>query len=357
VFRRIVLAALALVLIVLVPTPAQAAPKLDDAVAALKNSRVYVAPGTEGTDADTAAILAEQLNDDDNIAIVMLPVSAIQMNLNPDSAEAEAVAARLAEATNHQYTLGVAFGNDSTKVAATSKLLPTGVASTLMKRAITNSTNNQETVVTFIRYVHSWQTQNPEAVKKPPKPNPAPVAEPAEEGGVSWGIIGLIVVCVLFALALGLRAITLVVDKSDGQRDGTERVKLRGPDRIRDELRSILDKRPAINDRDLRDTITQLVHDTEEVFRRLERNSPDQVNTSVVAFEQHLQSLIRVLDQYVDVQNNPRYFENPQKALQDGREAVAGFATYVLRSAQRAGRQQLTGFTVDTKILSAQRYS
>ena len=89
----------------------------------------------------------------------------------------------------------------------------------------------------------------------------------------------------------------------------------------------------------------------------LVRNSSDSnpSENDIMEFQEHLKTVMRVLEQYIVIQKSPSE-PNREAKLQDGFEAIDGFATRVLGTVVPGGSQSSTMFTVDTKILSAQRY-
>ena len=90
----------------------------------------------------------------------------------------------------------------------------------------------------------------------------------------------------------------------------------------------------------------------------LVRNSPDgkPSDSDIMQFQENLKAVVRVLEQYVIIQNDFGYPSRVEH-LQEGFDAVDGFAARVLSKATPSGTQSMTNFGVDTKILSAQRFS
>lgn len=76
----------------------------------------------------------------------------------------------------------------------------------------------------------------------------------------------------------------------------------------------------------------------------------------IAQFQEHLRAALRVLEQYVSIQNDQQY-PNRQAKMLEGFEAIDGFAASVLKATAPGGTASNTNFTVDTKILSAQRYT
>lgn len=290
----------------------------------LRSNPVYVDTAAPGTDSDTQGVLTTQLHDGDHILIAMLP----EGNVPPGE-----YAFRINRSLGGEKIVGVTVGE---KAAAYSTILPSGVAADLMKRAATVSTTTDETLGTFIQNVHDWQKLHPHA----------PAATPESTGdhsGLYWILLaGVVVFVVLGGLVFFLSV------KHDS---GAEAVRFKkSPETVRDQLNELLKFRSRVEDPSLASTLTQICRDTEAYFARAGKSS----NTD--AFRQHLESLNNVIEKYVDVQDNPRYFADAPSLLRSGKEAAESFAEFVLTTIQRGSRRDLTDFRVDTDILSAQRY-
>jgi hypothetical protein len=74
-------------------------------------------------------------------------------------------------------------------------------------------------------------------------------------------------------------------------------------------------------------------------------------------FYERLTEVDEVLIKYIEVQDNKRYFYNPNDLLIRGKESVRDFSTYVLDSIRRGNAADLIDYKVNTNILEAQRYS
>lgn len=312
---------------------------LDEVVSALAQDTVYVAPGTEDTNNDTAGILRSQLYDNDNIVIVMLPAEEQALS----SGELLSFARRIDDSLEGDQIVGLSVGN---QIVAYSATLPAGEATDLMDRAINVSINTPEALGTFVRNVHSWQSQHPEAVASQPTKKP----DDGSSVPLVFGGAGLLIACAVGA-ALFKRA-------TDKQRRAIDHVSLKvAPDPVKDILEPILKLRTRVNDTQLRDVITQLASDTEAYFGRNQTRKGEPLRSDAEEFVRHLKSLHSVLERYVDVQDHPRYFDNPQHLLDQGSKAINGFAEFVLTNVRRGSREALTNYRVDTDILAAKRYS
>lgn len=79
-------------------------------------------------------------------------------------------------------------------------------------------------------------------------------------------------------------------------------------------------------------------------------------DANIVQFQNLLEALLRVINQYVDVQDNPSRYPDAEKLLLSGFQATEGFATEIVSPDVPGGKRSLTDFKVDTNILSAQRH-
>jgi hypothetical protein len=327
---HIVSVAIAMVIMFSIPASAYADASLDDAAAALKNAPVYIAPGTEGTSPTTASDLTDLLRDGDNIAVVMLPANA---------GEPSQAAGSIDQTTSHKKIVAVSVGGN---LAASSGIMPNGVADDLLTRAVNVSTNPVETLQAFIRIVHNWQSQHPQATASKPA---------AKDDGFPW-------VLIIFGAAIATTGIALFIRSKQTKSYATSEGSLRfraAPDNVREILRDIMDKKSEVKDSALRSTIEQACQDTEQYFAR--NSDPSKRGEDTSTFVNHLKSVRNVLVQYLDIQSNKRYYDDADELMQQGYNAITGFAEFVLQSNKRGRRSELTNFKVDTQILDAQRFS
>lgn len=327
-------------LVLLWGTAVHAQTSTDDVVTALQSSPVYVAPGTENTNPDTAGVLQQQLKPGDNIIIVMLPSNA----LTGQEGGVNQYLIQLDTATGGKYIIGLAVGDN---ITAYSAILPAGEATDLMTRARSVSTTSSETLGTFVRNVHDWQRRNPQEYASQPinKASDSFPVVPAIAGG------SLLLVIAVFVTALIRRS------RRRSLLDPNGRLKFKkSPESVRVMLDKISELRKQVDSNEVRAIIRQFQLDTEAFFSRVNLSRDDQAE-QVRVFRNNLEAVQKVLIRYIDVQDNTRYWDNPQELLASGEDAFSGFAEYVLNNIKQGGRRDLTDFRVDTKILSAQRYT
>lgn len=341
--RFIVKTAVSVVItVLLVPSLVVADDYIEDAVKALQNAPVHVAPGTERTDNTTASVLQSRLNSDDRIVLVMLPAAAGE----EIGADTFTIATRLSEELGNQKIIGLAVGDD---VVAYAPILPSGVAADQMKRAISVSNDPITALVTFTQNMHSWQSSNQLPTPEPTATVPPPPQETTEEGSSSWPVW----LVVLLGLSGSLLVVSFVATISiAATKPSKEKTSFKAPSQVRDLLAKIAKDREKIHDRSFRETLYQMCLDIENYFQ----NATSKAMEEAIFFRSRLKEVDEVIAKYINVQDNNRYYSDPASALERGKTSITSFAQYVLDSIQRGRDAELTGFRVNTDILKAQRY-
>lgn len=329
---------LTVVLAFFAPSVALSGDYITDATDALRQSPVYVYPGTEGTDNDTAAKLRSRLTRDDNIVLVMLPAAA-EAELKMD---ATTIAQRLSERLENQRTIGLAVGR---KLAAYGPTLPAGVAADQMRRAESVSNDSLTALVTFTQNMHLWLRDNPQ-----PKPSPFPLPQkvPQKSEDFNWAVC-----LALLVILIGVCAVYILYVPGNGRNSAsTERTRFKAPNQVKDLLTQIAMARAQIRDEELSATLYQLCLDIEKYFRW----STKEKEGDSLFFTDRLNELAQVIVKYIEVQEEPRYFHFPEDNLKRGKAAINDFSQYVLESIRRGREAALMDFRVNTDILKAQRY-
>ena len=335
------LALLAMVASAMLGQPTSAAPpRPEDASGHVAQSRVFVEPSLT----DSVGIkkrLEGYLTNGDSIIIAMWPAGAKA----PTSAELSELAQRIDDQTGHKYIIGLSVGD---KVVGHSSVLPQGVAADQMMRAKNVATTTVETHFTFITNIKAWLRQNPGVTLPPPDPPPSSESPPTEEEiYIPWG--GM-----LGGTAAAAAALWFFHRRNKVAEAKKEEVPFAGiPQDVRELLGRVMGLRRSVNDVELQATIQQACGDTHQYFRR--NTEPKFVKSDAEQFCGHLESVRQVLERYIDVQGHPRYYSDPEAALQQGHEAIEGFAGFVLQSIRRGTSARLVMYTVQTDILSAQR--
>jgi hypothetical protein len=330
--RRVLLPLVACWMALCVTSTAVAADYVSQVAQGLDNASVYIDPSTENITADTGTDLARMLHADDSIVLVMLPESA---NAGIDG-DLQSFAAQVAEKTGRQMIIGIAIGGTTYGYSNTG--MPSNEADDKMQRAASVSTNTVETLGTFVRNVHTWQRQHPEEV----------ASTASAKGGLPWYVwaAGIFFLSALIVFIVGRKV-------STGSTINESRKRFTAPEQIRDLMAQMAHMREDVYDAQLRSTIYQCCVDIEAYFKKY---SSDKQQDAVV-FQHHLSNIVEVLRKYIDVQDNERYYNDPRRLLEEGDDAINSFSEFVLTSIRRGNDAELARYTVNTKILKAQRYA
>lgn len=317
-------AVVTIALAIMLPSITLAQDYINDAAKALQSVRVYVAPGTEGTDSNTAGELKARLRDDDNIILVMLPSAA------GEGTDINTLVIELSKALSDQRIIGLSVGR---KVAGHAPTLPTGVAADQMRRAESVSNDPVTALARFARYIREWQAEHP-------LPNPTPSSP---SGGLSWVL--------LLALAI---VITGVVGLAYAAANSKKRAKVQfnAPEPVRGLLSRIYSYRDEVQEISMQETLATICNDVVDYFQK---SSKDPKRDALVFKEKYLDDVIRLLEQYVELQNNPRVYPNRDVLLVQWREGIEDFDRFVLESTRRGAEEELREFRKIAHTLSAYR--
>lgn len=323
----------ATILALLAPNLVLAQDYVEEAVQALQSSPVYVSPGTEGTDGNTASKLRSRLTRGDNIVLVMLPAKAeVELGADPNT-----IATRLSEKLDNQRIIGLAVGR---KVVGYAPWMP-DVAADQMRKANSVSNDSVTALGTFVQNVHNWQREHPQPVLVPP-------ISPEESGGLPWLLI-LVLMVVVVGIIAGL---TITVNSRNAAEARVGRTHFKAPDPVSDLLSRIARERAQVRDEELKGALLQLCVDIERYFRK---SSSDKRRDSLF-FKERLTEVANVLAKYIEVQDSPRYYHEPQAELARGKSSILDFSQYVLESIRSGNTADLVPYRVNTNILQAQRY-
>lgn len=331
--RLMLLLSVALAIIYVAPS-ALAADWVTTVSDGLKHSSVYVAPGTEGTDSNTATSFEQDvLFGNDNIVLVMLPASA-----KAEVGDLTSFAKQLSSAIGTQHIIGLSVGTQTLGYASQ---MPPGTAENAMLNATTAASNPKDALTVFVQNIHTWQREHPEAktTAKPSSP---------KSGGVPWFLWLLLVIIVIGAsVAIALAA------TARRSRSGTQHKRFKAADQINGQLSEVTALAAQVNDVAFRRTLDQCCTDIERYFQSYTSDKTGDAQT----FRNHLNSVLSVLRKYIEVQNSPRYYNSPDEKMRQGKQSVTDFADYVLKSIRRGNDAGLLDYKVDTDILQAKRYA
>jgi hypothetical protein len=302
---------------------------VNESVQALQSGNVYVSDLATEVGSDTKDHLEKQIGNSD-IAVAILPASAS----TETGGKVFTFVSEIAEGTGHQ-TVVVAVGND---LEAGSSSLPAGLAGQYANSAEQNNGSVEKALVEFIGDVKNYTTAD-----TPPAGN---------DGG---GFPVITVALVLAIAASGSGAVVGAIRRSK-RLTSPEHVSLsRSPEKVKELLEKLLSLRNKVQDPQLRGSITDICRDMEVYFKSARSRGKD-VSSEALAFQKQLESTVNVLEKYLEIQTDPRYFPNAETDKENGAKSITDYAEFVLKSVQQAEARELTDFKVDTKILSAQKY-
>ncbi len=325
--------ALVAILVLFVPSLILGADYISEAADALKQTRVYVFPGTEGTDNGTVNRLKARLTSDDNIVLVMLPFAA-ESELGAD---AFTIVTRLSEVLGNQRIIGLAVGRTVVGYAPT---LSEGVASDLMNRARSVSNNDPFTALgTFVQNVHIWQRAHPQ---------PKPILSETTSAGVPFGVLASVAVITFLVILV----IIYFARRTEAEEEvGPDRTSYKVPAQVKDQLYQIARLRRQVLDRELKAVLYQICVDIEKYFQLSSNNK----KTDAVIFKDRLTDVVQVLSKYVEVQDNPDYFNDPEIVLSRWKEAFSEFSQFVREAIRRGTEADLRAYRLKAEVMQAQR--
>lgn len=335
--KRIMLVMVAVVVAIFMAQPANATTYATFAIHVLKKTPVYVAVGTESTDSTTAGQLKDQLNKGDNINLVMLPSKAATTET-----QALSIAKAISKGVGKDKIIGLSVGDGSTFVAYAPSL-PSGTPAELMQHAVTVSTTSSETLITFVRNVHDWQTENPQAATPAHKAKSAPV-----------GLILLIVLgCALLATGL---VFTLYYIWRYLRRRIKDEVKYNSPHDVNQLIKQLMNKRNRITDDRMNNAVLSVCLYTEKyfsVFGPGKRNN----STELQSIERNLASAVKIVDKFIEVSKDKDEFYDDRRAiLALLNEANESFAASLLKSIRSGNKQAMIEYEFDTNVLNGSLY-
>lgn len=112
--------------------------------------------------------------------------------------------------------------------------------------------------------------------------------------------------------------------------------------------------RPNVNPPRVKVLLTRIAQQGESCLTKRSHNSSPSAS-DVVKFQKQLEVLLRVVQQYVVIQENPNNYPNPREELRQGYESIRDFAKQLFEVSSSASSSGLIDYKVDAKILSTQR--
>lgn len=335
--KRIIFAVLAcLAGIAMFAAPASAADSVEEAIAAMQKGSVYVAKGTEDTTSDTTSIILGYMNSKDHILVVMMPKDSTSLTNDE-------ISIKILGSVKEPSILAL-YANGQVTAHTNRQYVPSDAANKVMSNASSIAVGPTETITTFVTLVHRYQAAHPEPITSTGTTTPS---SPPDSSAVPYGVGG--------GLAIAVAVIATVVLRRKRSNANPYTLKA-SPTSVRDQLNRVKELMPRIKNQSVVEQLGSVVNDTEAFFRRSVRSSSRDTEREAADFQRKLKDAVVMLEKYVDIQDNPRYFDHPAQLLASGAEAVDGLATGILNAVKSSNTKSLLDYKVSSDVLSAERY-
>ena len=323
------------VIVTTTATPAFADDYLNSAVQALQSSNIYVSSEVHGIDVGAL----QQVIGSSDIAVVVVPAQA-----GVGNGGTVGFIQQLASQSNHQ-TYIVLVGND---LEAASSVLPSGKASQIANAAEGQSSNPNTALANTIREIKSQAvTTTTTTTKQPDDGGGFPAAG---YGGIS---IAVAVIATLITTLL-IRKFRGSPRRSVGKPDQPIKLKA-SPESVREQLFMLRTNMPLISDSHIVSKLEDVIRDTEAYFARAAKRG-QKTPEDTANFQRKLEEMNKMLTDYVDIQDNTRYYPEWKELLADGSNAVDGLSEGILGAVQRGNTKALLAYQTSSRILEAERY-
>jgi hypothetical protein len=141
--------------------------------------------------------------------------------------------------------------------------------------------------------------------------------------------------------------------ESDAYADeAEERVRM-----VRTSLRQARDGAKRIRNPNVVQLIEQICGDTALLIDRIREASPNTLQSSATILGGHLESLNIVIRQYAEIEQRPRYFDDPETKLRAGESALHGFEEFLVKSIKLLEQGDTLNYAAALKGLEATQYS
>ncbi|HRC28328.1 MAG TPA: hypothetical protein PKV96_02980 [Candidatus Saccharimonas sp.] len=305
--KRILMAALTLVGLLLTTAPARAADVVDEAIATLQTTSVYVAKGAEKTDTNSAAIIQGYLRQGDHIVIVLLPKGATKLTNDE-------IASKVLDSLAEHSILGLYSNGQLSAYSRRPSLSQLDVSDMMARASQVNMNLPVESMTTFTKLVHQYQAAHPE-------PTPT-VNTTAGNSGPGTGL--LIVIGIGMVCAIG--GVSLVVYGSSRTRraatdDTSAPSEIRQFTELADQLAEDVAKVANIRDRE---NMRVMLDTLRDVVAKTRRKRPQVAVVTASNLAEQLNIMRTIVGGYLDDQEYPN-LRGAQERLSGYSNAFANF--------------------------------
>lgn len=303
---------------------------ITDVLKALEKNNVYVDPSIDGPDKTVTAKLQKIIKSSSNIVLVVLPDDA------GEEGDIHSIAIEISKKKGTEYIIGISVGNE---VLGYAPSLPAGVAADQMKRADSVSNDPVTALFTFSQNMNSWLAKNPQ-------PTPTLVYEDGKE---PMRLTPLIMILLISGVSSMFYVLHILIRP---KKPDNEKTNFKAPSQIKTLLSEISKSRESIRDDEFKEILQTMCLDIERYFT----DESEDKDRDAVSFKERLVDVLEVVQKYVEIQNNQRYFYEPETQMRKGKESVRDFSVHVLESIRQGNAAELLDYKVNSNILQAQRY-
>ncbi len=126
---------------------------------------------------------------------------------------------------------------------------------------------------------------------------------------------------------------------------------------IYQQLSKIRAQLPGIRDSEVTRLLEGVCEYTPELINRIRESQPKNLLSSLTVIEKWIDIAVdQGLSQYVDIQDNPSFVENPHEKLREGRDAFESLNTFLLNSIRTVKRGDVIAFNVAMDLLESTRF-
>lgn len=174
----------------------------------------------------------------------------------------------------------------------------------------------------------------------------------------NWSVVpALLIALVLFILAtVGIWYLT---DSRSSHEVELDSYALQAEQKVRAVLKHVQKLRELLQHVKNPQTSALLIHicnDVEELLRRVRDNSPTSLLSSATALDGYITRMVPLVEKYLDIDTNRRYYEQPNQKLQEIQAGFSSFDTYLVNSIQLITKGQDLVLDVDLRMLEATQY-
>lgn len=188
----------------------------------------------------------------------------------------------------------------------------------------------------------------------------AKLATPVALAGAAGVFIGLFLITgsllwslILAALAsLGLYLMLddrTPVEVSDGEYAEDASRKMDDALKAVRHIKSLL---PQVQSPSVKHSLQQACEVVPELLNRVRKTAPNSLYSSAATLNGHLLSLTGVIEQYLDIQAKPQFYQDPGTLMRGGEEAIARFTSFAVESVRLVNQGDVAQYQANLETVA-----